>query len=921
MQMDTSKRMNWKWTGLVCSTFLLMAPLIFLFQNCSNEVKFDSIASKDEETLDCGEGCLERGSVELVAGTQPLPNLKMFFIVDNSYTMKANQLNLSQAFERMFDASNSASLTPFQATAMILNTGQRVYPYGSTTLNSMATDVLGFDLLAPNTVESFTASHRGTILSAKVAGDTIGYSPSFDANLKRWTFKAQPIVGVTPDGSDKVQFLSGFSKSAKQDPAEFKAEFQNRLALLDPERNPYKFPEVQDQESGLCAMARIMSKQYPLVQPGDLSSFVIISDEDDADLSGEKCIETYTESSGNEDLVKGSCETRRTTFTYNKRLVTPASCSAGFKTGYNVRYVYQNPNFVKTTVNYRRLQAETYTAPRTTITYDRIASQQYPRTKVTYAVRSCPVRDGVTITSQCTYPKTTATVWGNVISNCQTEALRLNSLAVTAAPHAPTCVAETPAARACTVTDSQCITTWTAPKPSTVVFGTFANGTDCTTKAAAISGAYVSATNPALCAPAPSQNGSGACPAGSIGCQSVKTFANATVDVDGDFSSASACDSRARTLAGAAVDSANPATCVRFTTTVTETRNSTVALDANLDLNGLSAVNATCSSAVLSKYLAANPTLPNNGSCLITGHTSASQAVADFSAGCTTAANLVCSTSGNLRRDCVATARAETITFPVQPTFSRDEDLACSDLCQKSVTGVCNLVSGFTPPADMTIAGYLAQVYGTTSCSASPRRLTTTRTFLDQPNALRNSLCAPSNGVPTYLVQDGTLYREKLLATEFVSGTVRTPSGYAPAANLKDFIVEQSSALFGTELKPSVSIFVRRPGDSTGDGGSIGQKYEEFATAMGAKKFSALSEDYSPALIELSQILKSKLQRSFSIPGMKAYQKIRKVWFRPVGIQDWVEVQTSNWSASGPTVTFPKEFDFNLGDSFKFDYY
>ena len=61
----------------------------------------------------------------VTVGLNPVPDLKLFFIVDNSGTMKQNQLNLSASFGSMFDSS-SASLSKFDSTTYLLNTAQSV---------------------------------------------------------------------------------------------------------------------------------------------------------------------------------------------------------------------------------------------------------------------------------------------------------------------------------------------------------------------------------------------------------------------------------------------------------------------------------------------------------------------------------------------------------------------------------------------------------------------------------------------------------------------------------------------------------------------------------------------------------------------------------------------------------------------------
>lgn len=430
-----------------------ISAICLSFQNCS-QVNFETAPSLLERFVcDDAGNCLMKGSAILTAGVD-LPPLKMFVVVDNSYTMKANQFNLASNFDEMFAANNSANLTPFDTTAYLINTAQHSYGYGSTTLASLNNTLLPMSALQLLTPDDFNNQNRpiasGGLLNGRVAGDVIGYRIALDND--HWTFLPAPVLGF----NGGVVLSDSIRKPANQDSSNFRTEFQERLRLFNPDYSPDNaagrfFPETQDLESAMCATARILRNPSSYLQNGDQSVFLMITDENEADPTGKDCVQSVFKTA--ENVVDAYCEERGTTY-----VLTTPNCVGQYTSGYAVDYKY--PDTVPVSITIQNAPVSITHKPAVSTTYKQtkvsfnengynanIYSIQYKRrvyqsqtTKIDYCVAE--IRDGVKV-DQCSGVFRSIILNGNYASSqatCNAKALEVSAgLAITSSQSLPVC--------------------------------------------------------------------------------------------------------------------------------------------------------------------------------------------------------------------------------------------------------------------------------------------------------------------------------------------------------------------------------------------------------------------------------------------------------------------------------------------------
>lgn len=163
-------------------------------------------------------------------------------------------------------------------------------------------------------------------------------------------------------------------------------------------------------------------------------------------------------------------------------------------------------------------------------------------------------------------------------------------------------------------------------------------------------------------------------------------------------------------------------------------------------------------------------------------------------------------------------------------------------------------------------------------------------------------------------------YETDVMRKDYVAGSASEAN--SPTA-LSDYIFSRSRELL-REATPIVSVFVRQPNDSLGVNGSVGTAYNRLADLFGGKKRSVLenAEGYAAALQDLSAVIRERLSRSVAFQNIGEEQKIRKVWMRRAGTEDWgAPVDPANWSASGGTIIFADSVVFAYGDQFRIEYW
>lgn len=481
------------------------------YQNCGNNMAFQGVE-------DLNSILAEKNYAEATAGdADAFPPLKLIFVVDNSGTMGINQINLSSAFGRMFSGENQNNLEPFNTTAFVINTSQFIPEKSSSIFGRM-----------PNqTVEEFAAlpmaqlaPHRGPpTLSGRIPGDLVGQMAKRTVEPTRTvtTFRAAPVALISNPGSSQAAVSYSAFKPRGASVASFDADFKSRLALLNPDlseidtgTNSGVMDEIVDKESGLCALARVLKHNQGFINPGDLASLVIVSDEEDADPSGRACLDALIEGKSNLRYVDGVCEVASTRLRYRREIANPtyAKCKVDFDSGYNYRIDYKSPTTdvgyytksmlydqLKTEVTYFTSQLK-FDQLRTNVSYytskqvfDAISTPvayhtkaptyEIPQTSVKYfrEVESCVIRDGARTNCTYTYPDATVVLRGVSGANC--DAFVAGKLPTGAlynkAGYKPICTAAAPLAQsgACSPTDTtiqNCQQNYSAIK-STVLSG------------------------------------------------------------------------------------------------------------------------------------------------------------------------------------------------------------------------------------------------------------------------------------------------------------------------------------------------------------------------------------------------------------------------------------------------------------------
>jgi hypothetical protein len=486
---------------------------ISVFQNCSQPgaiIVTDPFASEKEAAA--ARLALGADDETVTVGLNPVPNLKMFFVVDNSGTMQKNQFNLSESFGAMFDPNSSESLSKFDATTVILSTAQKSPSYfidsDKAMLNKIVDQQKSYSPGMQVPLAQFSSFIRDLNYNyGTLPGDNIGYQVSTTANPLKYSFRPAGVLGQVDQGN-QVSLSPSIRKLASENSSVMESEFKKRLAVLNSDRIPlvqvgslYK-PEnssIVDTESGLCGVARILRNPENYFKSGEMVSFTIVSDENDNDPQGLNCVQNITEFTGAEDVVDGECRQRESTISYQTTLSSKTAdiCKINGSTGYNVRFTYpkisSTTNFTYRAVasaaqfiaNYTdvtypvQATAETFKATYTNLSYKyKMYAYQYLQTSVVYYNQSCLniESDGQVTGQKCTVVNTpvTAIKDGNYTSDCYAFAKSFSANAINTDGYKPVCTTPYKVVGSCDVADVNCKQTFTlADKPVLGLAGSY----------------------------------------------------------------------------------------------------------------------------------------------------------------------------------------------------------------------------------------------------------------------------------------------------------------------------------------------------------------------------------------------------------------------------------------------------------------
>lgn len=466
---------------------ILSAVITLGYQNCGNSMVFQGVDELNSILA-------HKQYAEATAGdADSFPPLKLLFVVDNSGTMGINQINLSNAFSRMFAGSNQNNLVPFNATAYVVSTSQYVPEKSSPAFAKIPSQAVEeFAVMTPEQL----AVHRGSTLSGRIPGDLVGIRSAQVVEPARTitSFRPAPVALINPMG----QITFGAFKARGVSVQSFEDDFKKRLALLNPDLSEIDpgtkrgvMDDIIDQESGLCALARMLKHNQGLVSTGDLASVVLVSDENDADPAGRACLDAFIEGKSDIDYVDGVCEVASTMLRYRRPIANPtyAKCRVDYQKDFSYRIDYKFPTtdvkYYTKSMSYDQLKTDVtyhtasmrYDQLRTDVTYytsslryDAISTPvsyytkaptyEVPQTSVKYfaELEDCVLRDGAKTNCKSSYSSHTIILQGSFGNNCDAfVAGKLPSGALyNKAGYKPVCSAAAPLPRsgACSPTDT-----------------------------------------------------------------------------------------------------------------------------------------------------------------------------------------------------------------------------------------------------------------------------------------------------------------------------------------------------------------------------------------------------------------------------------------------------------------------------------
>ncbi|MFN9068623.1 MAG: hypothetical protein ACK5V3_15450, partial [Bdellovibrionales bacterium] len=324
-----------------------ISGLLITFQNCGQS---GSIGVSSEAVLDdTGVPTLPQYAEKGISSNEA-PPLKIVFLMDNSNSMTLNNLNLQNSIRSMF-SSQVDSLSQFNADLYFFTTAQ---------LSRLGLD-FALKTRSPASLNNLTLnqieSQYRSPFNGLIAGDLLGFlttrsnSPQIDV----LEFKAQPVVGFADMGAQRilspsVRYEKGSSLEALQ------SQIEQRLGIIAPSlassiSDGVAFQPL-DTESALCGLSRVLKDSNSVIRPGDVSSFIIVSDENESDPTGDNCVEKRTR----EFLYQASCQRQiaaqninQTSITYQTR---PGSDS--YRMSYSITTPDQTRNRIETTLTLNR---------------------------------------------------------------------------------------------------------------------------------------------------------------------------------------------------------------------------------------------------------------------------------------------------------------------------------------------------------------------------------------------------------------------------------------------------------------------------------------------------------------------------------------------------------------------------------------
>jgi hypothetical protein len=848
-----------------------------IFQNCS-QVAFTPAV----------DGILNAASIEplyadgKMGETTNLPDLKLFFIIDNSHTMSSSNIKLSDSFADLFAGTNSNSLSLFNTEVSVISTAQNLNRDVSKINRNMplVNSLLSSNYAAISTLPKLqlTQSDRGTTVSGRIPGDLIGIELTKKLNSlggEDILIRPAPVAGLSDGPNGTVLFESSIKKPVSGSVSSLNSEFKSRLDLLNPTRNEIVdsdlLGEPMSQESGLCALARILKNSETYMKPSDIVSFVVVSDEDDAFSSGAQCLEAFKKALDPNAYISGTCNYQETKLSYKVKNTkidyTYQTASTPAKPGIPAKCTVTDGDQFALTYNIKK------TVSTTTVPYS---------TVVNYYLATSYTQDNIVkVKYDKQAPKTVAINLDGKCDSANLKSLLPANTEYTVAAYKPACA---PAVAGTPVTNSSLVTQYANQTTDTLYNG------------------KISLSDTSLA---------------SVGLTASELTTNC--------GTSSACyktklpdllkrkDSRLNDAALLVTDisvkfySAGSATLSIFNNVNNLDVSSTVC-DGHLTAcrnQGLQCAKS---------YTAAVAPQPATDGQTLTASKTVDEVVTSCDALCS-GTSFCASTPTKTIREYIQTA-----------------DGKSNVVCKAYTAGVSGLLNVNNGTAFNGGFSCLSQCKDTAYCPSEGTKLVkdylqgqlalSKKTFDSCSEVVDNKSVAFTDQPGTYQCAKGELSvngvnSAKLLdRTEYVSGT--KPEG-GVAKELIPFITDKTKDYF-KQNKPFFNFFVMQPEDQAAgrlaDQQTVGASYNKLSAAVGGRNNSILLPSYSSSLKDLSEVIKARVGKSIYFPQVEQWQKIHSVW-----VNDVHAVEGRDWNASGSMVTFTDAFRIERLDHVKIEYY
>ena len=840
-----------------------------VFQNCS-KVSFDPVDPKLFEASSSNPLYADGKMGESIN----LPELKLFFVIDNSFTMSTSNIKLSDAFNNLFNGSNASNLALFNTEITLISTAQNLSGSPSADRrNPLVAELLthnyaGLQMRTPNDLNQ---QERQNSVTGVIPGDLVGYELNQQANAfsgKDILFSPASVVGLKANVDGTVLFETSIKKPQNASIDTLINEFRARMDLLNPNRNHITDGDVygpaMSNESGLCAMARLMKDNSKFMKSSDIVSFILVSDEDDVYNAGENCLDSFKQVPKSGTFVSGTCNYTDTTinFKYNKTkvkysytipattgtLATQAKCTITKENGFEISYNIAWQDTVTTT-------SYTYSTPLSYYLEVHYTQDNIP--KVRY--------DGPTST----------TVAVDLTGKCnQSNISQISGLPSNIAydaTHKPVCGTTTTTPHTDTSHPERAVANGLSSK------ALFNNKATLLTDSALVANGLTADTVAYSC--------NDAC------LTKLKTMIRAKDSrfsghpeyyFSGEFKiSKYYFDDGAAAKIQDNITVSSQAACDSYKSNATAS-----GLKINEDFTaGSAGTSGTGASTGNSDYTVDEPITSCSTLC------SNTYFCKDKPAG-TTVSQALASATGQPGFACTGfeTVDSGFVNFK-SGGGGFDGAYTCDTQCKD--TNICP-TSG-----TMTVKDYVTQQKAlekkvVTGCEAPKTPGSTS--FASEPSTYK---CP--RGTISYTNQNQILPQE---AKSFVSGT---KDNGAVDKDLISFISGKTEEVFG-DNKPFFNFFVMTHEDATNgllrEQQTEGANYVKLSDLMrtnGAKSgvTSILSTNYGDSLKDLSEIIRIKVGRSIFFPQVESWHMIRKVWVNNYQMQ-----QGKDWTASGGTVNF-----------------